>query len=232
MRNSYFEELRGLQTTKSYCLLLLMAVVGLLLAVPSSAFAKPSAGIQPTVGSQSGIATATFVDISQDALGKPIYPRDTKSKNLKVGDTLDFTVGGVVETGKYTAKNMVTTKNNQSLVLTVAASNPKTAALLDLQPASMELTGHNINDCQKTTVFVCSARVLSRQSNKSNLNWIAYTDVLGKITFTPPNGSLAPGQNVVVKITLPLDACRAPAGLTNLFYFQGPKNTHTILWTC
>jgi hypothetical protein len=226
MSNSALDKLRGPLVVKGAYLLMFMSIIGVLLAAPSVSFAKPSAGSQPSA------AIATFVDISQHLAGKPIYPHDIKSKDLKVGDTLDFTVNGLAATGKYVGNNVVTIADDKSLALTFTTNNTKTVAILDLQPASMILTGHNINDCQKTTVFVCSARVLSRRTNKSNLNWIAYTDVLGQITFNPPNGSLAPGQNVVVKITLPLNACAAPAGLNNLFYFQSPKNTHTILWAC
>ena len=105
------------------------------------------------------------------------------------------------------------------------AQVPSAPAILDLQPASMSLLGHR--DCQKTTVFVCFARVLSRASNQSNLNWSAYTNVQGHIAFSPSSGSLPPGQSVVVTITVPLNACTP-----GLFYFQGPINTHTITWAC
>ena len=54
-------------------------------------------------------------------------------------------------------------------------------AILDLQPASMSLVGHL--DCQRSSTYICSARVLSRASNQSNLHWTAYTDVPGNVTF-------------------------------------------------
>lgn len=102
---------------------------------------------------------------------------------------------------------------------------PAAPAILDLQPASMSLLGHR--DCQKTTAYICLARVLSRASNQSYLNWSSYTDVPGHIVFNPSSGSLPPGQSVVVTITVPLNACTA-----GLFYFRGPINTHTITWAC
>jgi hypothetical protein len=109
---------------------------------------------------------------------------------------------------------------------TVLPTQPPAApAILDLQPASMSLLGHR--DCQKTTAYICLARVLSRTSNQSYLNWSSYTDVPGQIVFNPSSGSLPPGQSVVVSITVPLNACTP-----GLFYFRGPINTHTITWAC
>jgi hypothetical protein len=102
---------------------------------------------------------------------------------------------------------------------------PAAPAILDLQPASMSLLGHR--DCQKTTAYTCQARVLSRASNQSYLDWSSYTDVPGYIVFNPSSGSLPPGQSVVVTITVPLNACTP-----GLFYFRGPINTHTITWAC
>src|SRR5579859_8095768 len=69
----------------------------------------------------------------------------------------------------------------------VPAQPSSAPAILDLQPASMSILGHR--DCQKNTAFVCFARVLSRASNQSNLNWSAYTDVPGNIVFNPSSGS-------------------------------------------
>jgi hypothetical protein len=98
-------------------------------------------------------------------------------------------------------------------------------AVLDLQPASMSIVGHL--DCNKNGAFICFARVLSRTSNQSNLNWVAFTNVPGHIVFSPSGGVLAPGQSVLVTITVPFNACT-----TGLFFFQGPINTHTITWAC
>ncbi|MFL5666438.1 MAG: hypothetical protein ACJ8BW_34585 [Ktedonobacteraceae bacterium] len=98
-------------------------------------------------------------------------------------------------------------------------------AILDLQPLSMSIVGHL--DCQKNGVFVCFARVLSRSSNQSNLHWFAFTNVPGSIAFHPSSGVLAPGQSVLVTITVPFTACTH-----GLFFFRGPINTHTITWAC
>lgn len=98
-------------------------------------------------------------------------------------------------------------------------------AILDLQPASMSFLGHR--DCPGNGVFVCQARVLSDSANQSELDWTAYTNISNKISFSPASGALAPGQSVIVNITIPLNVCQS-----GLFFFQGPANTHTITWAC
>ena len=98
-------------------------------------------------------------------------------------------------------------------------------AILDLRPLSMSLVGHL--DCQKNGAFVCLARVLSRSNNQSDLHWFAFTNVPGNIGFSPASGVLAPGQSVLVTITVPVNDCTQ-----GLFFFRGPVNTHTITWAC
>ncbi len=98
-------------------------------------------------------------------------------------------------------------------------------AVLDLRPASMSIVGHL--DCNRNGVFVCFARVISGTSNQSNLHWVAFTNVPGHIVFSPSSGVLAPGQSVLVTISVPFNACTQ-----GLFFFQGPINTHTITWAC
>ncbi len=98
-------------------------------------------------------------------------------------------------------------------------------AILDLRPLSMSIVGHL--DCQRNGAYVCFARVLSRPNAQSNLHWFAFTNVPGHITFSPQSGVLAPGQSVLVTITVPFNACTP-----GLFFFKGPINTHTITWAC
>lgn len=98
-------------------------------------------------------------------------------------------------------------------------------AILDLRPLSMSIVGHL--DCQKNGAYICLARVLSRSSNQSDLHWFASTNVPGRIFFSPASGVLAPGQSVLVTITVPFTACTP-----GLFIFRGPINTHTITWAC
>ncbi len=98
-------------------------------------------------------------------------------------------------------------------------------AILDLQPATMSIVGHL--DCQRTMVYVCQARVLSRSSNQSDLHWTAFANIPGHLVFSPASGVLAPGQSVLVTISVPFTSCTP-----GLFYFQGAINTHTITWAC
>ena len=98
-------------------------------------------------------------------------------------------------------------------------------AILDLQPLSMSIVGHL--DCQKNGKFICFARVLSPSNNQSNLKWSAFTNVPGNIGFSPVSGALAPGQSVLITISVPFNACTS-----GLFFFRGPVNTHTINWAC
>ncbi|HLX56532.1 MAG TPA: hypothetical protein VKR83_05870 [Ktedonobacteraceae bacterium] len=103
--------------------------------------------------------------------------------------------------------------------------SPPAPAILDLRPLSMSFVGHL--DCQNNGAYVCLARVLSGSSNQSDLHWTAFTNVPGHIVFSPASGVLAPGQSVLVSITIPLNACTP-----GLFFFRGPVNTHTITWAC
>lgn len=99
-------------------------------------------------------------------------------------------------------------------------------ATLDLQPASMSFVGHL--DCNKSNgAYVCTARVLSRSSNQSNLHWTSFTNVPGNIVFSPASGVLTPGTSVLVHISIPTNDCTQ-----GLFFFRGPINTHTITWAC
>src|SRR5579859_6735013 len=104
---------------------------------------------------------------------------------------------------------------------------PVTAAqpILDLRPSSMSIVGHL--DCNKGQTYICFARVLSRPDAQRPLNWFAFTNVPGHISFSPSGGSLGPGQSVLVTITVPFNDCTP-----GLFFFRGPINTHTITWAC
>jgi hypothetical protein len=103
---------------------------------------------------------------------------------------------------------------------------PAAPAVLDLRPSSMSFVGHL--DCSVNNgEYVCLARVLSEANAQSNLNWFAYTNIPGGVSFSPQRGTLGPGQSVLVSIFIPVHACTQ-----GLFFFQGPINTHTITWAC
>ena len=102
---------------------------------------------------------------------------------------------------------------------------PAAPPILDVRPSSMSIVGHL--DCQRNGAYVCFARVLSRADAQTNLNWFAYTNVPGNIVFSPIRGVLAPGQSMLITITIPFNDCTP-----GLFFFHGPVNTHTITWAC
>jgi hypothetical protein len=220
MKNDSLGKLRGPLRVRAACLLLLMAVVTALLVTSSVSFAKSGAGTQPTA------VAAIFVAISQHLKAKPMYPHDTKRKDLKIGDILDLRlneINGQAAIGKYAGSNQVTV-NNKILTLTFI-NNTRATPILDLQPLSMSFIGNQ--DCKGQTTFVCTAIVSNRKNAQSNLNWFAYVDFPGRVVFNPLNGSLAPNSSMKITITIPLNACTP-----GLFYFQGPRNTHTITWAC
>lgn len=104
-------------------------------------------------------------------------------------------------------------------------SPPLAPPILDVRPSSMSIVGHL--DCTKTTVYVCQAAVVALASNQRALRWTTATSVPGRVGFSPASGTLAPGQSLIITITVPFNDC-APG----LFIFHGPANTHTISWAC
>jgi hypothetical protein len=100
------------------------------------------------------------------------------------------------------------------------------SAILDVRPSSMSIVGHL--DCsQSGTSYTCMAEVLALSSNQGSLGWLASTTVPGNVVFHPASGVLAPGQHILISITVPLGDCTQ-----GLFVFRGPANTHTISWAC
>jgi hypothetical protein len=109
---------------------------------------------------------------------------------------------------------------------TAAPTQPPSvpAPILDVAPASMSIVGHL--DCSKTaSVYICQAAVISRASNQATLHWTAFANITG-VSFSPVQGNLAPGTRVLLTIRIPVNECSAT------FFFQGPINTHTIVWQC
>jgi hypothetical protein len=99
-------------------------------------------------------------------------------------------------------------------------------AILDVRPSSMSIVGHL--DCSRSsTSYTCMAEVLALSSNQGSLSWFASTTIPGNIVFQPARGVLAPGQHILLSISIPLGDCTQ-----GLFVFHGPANTHTISWAC
>ncbi len=102
---------------------------------------------------------------------------------------------------------------------------PAPLPTLDVRPASMSIVGHL--DCTQKGAYICQAAVISPSSNQQGLRWSSSTSVPGRIALSPASGVLAPGQSVLVTITVPFGDCTP-----GLFAFHGPINTHTISWAC
>jgi hypothetical protein len=98
--------------------------------------------------------------------------------------------------------------------------------ILDLRPSSMSFVGH-LDCASKNGAYTCLAKVTDRSTATINLNWAAFTNVPGRIVFSPSGGVLAPGQSVFVSIIVPVNDCTQ-----GLFFFRGQVNTHTITWAC
>ncbi len=110
----------------------------------------------------------------------------------------------------------------QSTAPKAAQSAP--APILDVAPVSMGINGHV--DCKKSaTVYTCQSAVISRASNQVAHHWTAYANIPG-VGFSPAQGSVAPGTRVILTITIPVQEC------SGTFFYQGPINTHTIIWRC
>jgi hypothetical protein len=148
-----------------------------------------------------------------------------------------LTACGAVSSGKVTAAAPTTTPLPTPTV-TVAPTPVPTAtptlppnppisatAILNVQPSSMSIVGPA--DCKQGATYMCTAEVLALSSNQGSLRWFASTTVPGHVVFSPSSGVLAPGQHVVVSISVPLGDCTP-----GLFIFRGPANTHTISWAC
>ena len=101
---------------------------------------------------------------------------------------------------------------------------PASPAELELRP--MGLSGHA--DCTKTSSggYVCAVVVSSLASAQSDLHWFATTNLSG-IGFSPAGSVLGPGQNILVRISIPAGVCGP-----GLFFFHGPINTHSTSWVC
>lgn len=173
------------------------------------------------------ITAVVLVSCGSAATGqiKPVAPTPTLAPSPTVLPTPTFTP--TPRPIPPTATPTVVPQPTQPPIVIPPTQPPvqPSPAILDLRPSSMSIVGHL--DCQKNGTFVCFARVLSGSSNQSNLNWSAFTNVPGGIAFSPASGVLAPGQSVLVTITVPFNACTP-----GLFFFRGPVNTHTITWAC
>lgn len=76
--------------------------------------------------------------------------------------------------------------------------------------------------------WTCYVMLSSPQDVQGGLRWYASGGLNGT-TFDPPNGTLYPGQEVVVTISIPVTGSTCP--VTTDFIFSG-SNTSTVSWSC
>jgi hypothetical protein len=76
--------------------------------------------------------------------------------------------------------------------------------------------------------WTCTATLSSLASAQSNLNWSASSSGVSGVTFSPPKGTLLPGQSTPVAISIPNITCPASAAFT----FIGPANQVLMPWSC
>lgn len=76
---------------------------------------------------------------------------------------------------------------------------------------------------------ICTDTVALASGSQGMLNWSASSDLAG-VTFSPPNGTLSPGQSVQVTVTVPASDCSSGSG--HFYYAGNGGNTVTVTWTC
>ncbi len=100
------------------------------------------------------------------------------------------------------------------------------------QPPMLEVSQSSIDansDCTYKEGWTCSLVLSSDQKARSVLNWSAASSGIPGISFNPSNGSLSPGQQEPVTITVPGTSC--PAKTTGLT-FSGGLQPVTVSWSC
>lgn len=107
---------------------------------------------------------------------------------------------------------------------------PQGPVFFDVTPNLTSIVGSNPKQCTPPVlsgIFICTVHIVARSSNHGSLRWVAFTTIANNITFTPSNGTLSPGQNILVNIYIPKTDCKQ-----GVLTFRGPSNTHTITWSC
>src|SRR5881227_3848629 len=91
---------------------------------------------------------------------------------------------------------------------------------------------HAYSDCpgNDDRGWTCKVTLRSNSQSQGKLTWFASADSgLSGVNFDPPNGTLAPGQSVSVKIFVPGDDDNC---IDSSFRFIGSDNIATVLWHC
>ena len=75
--------------------------------------------------------------------------------------------------------------------------------------------------------YICTDTLALAQGSQGDLVWSSSSDLPG-VTFSPPGGTLVPGQPQQVTVTIPKNECT-----TGHFFYAGQgSNTATVSWTC
>jgi hypothetical protein len=111
-------------------------------------------------------------------------------------------------------------------------ADPLTVPWSCTQPPILKVSQSSIDantDCTYKEGWTCTLMLGSDQKAKADLNWSAASSGISGISFSPSNGSLSPGQQVPVTITVPSASCPAP---TTSLTFSGGAQPVTVPWSC
>jgi hypothetical protein len=110
--------------------------------------------------------------------------------------------------------------------------NPSTASpsppILAVTPSGFSVPGDSNCTYDATAGWSCTAALSSLVTAQSNLDWTSASSGISNVSFSPSSGTLTPGQNTSVTISIPNTAC--PANAT--FTFSGPANNVALAWSC
>ncbi len=105
----------------------------------------------------------------------------------------------------------------------VPTQPPPPSNTLSVAPASLNATNCSSNG---NGSYLCSVVLSLGSAAAGSQNWYTYSIGVGT-NFKPSNGTITPGQNITIKITV-FDNCTKPG----TFVFVGPKTNVTSNWNC
>ena len=103
------------------------------------------------------------------------------------------------------------------------------APTLSVKPTSFYV----VDDCKSSdggNTFMCALTLISSSSNQGSLNWSVSNSGNGGITFSQPNGTLYPSNQVGVTITVIVADCASTT--STLSYSESGSNPINVAWSC
>lgn len=100
--------------------------------------------------------------------------------------------------------------------------------ILSASPTSFNVSGDPNCTYSATAGWACSVTLSAFGNGQPSLNWSASSSGVSGVSFSPPNGTLTPGQTAQVTIAIPNTICPASATFT----FSGPANQVLAPWSC